>query len=34
MVRISGATDADFFLNEVGNYSNEEEVIDPNNFQF
>jgi len=34
MVRISGATDSDFFVNEVGNYSSEDEEIDPNEFQF
>lgn len=34
MVRISGLTNSDFFLNEAGNYSDEDEEIDEENFKY
>jgi ribonucleoside-diphosphate reductase beta chain len=34
MVRILSSTDSDFFLNEVGNYANEEEEINIDEFKF
>lgn len=35
MVRLSGNTNSDFFNNETGNYSNQEEIIDnTDNFKF
>lgn len=34
MVRISGATNSDFFMNESGNYADEEEEVDMDDFKF